>query len=164
MAVLPVESPAGSAVTRASSAGEHGGVAGRLTGELGRDTGQLARQARPCYRSARRRARSCHGSARPANTTNSPWTIPNPVPSHNHASSSKVSVTQSSGPWIRHQCSVLKTSSKVFRKLGRLCLSNSFLFFVVEQVTVNLTPTASAMRRNRVPLEEPCLYQRLLLE
>ncbi|KAF2591436.1 hypothetical protein F2Q70_00038293 [Brassica cretica] len=67
-----------------------------------------------------RRARSCHGSARPASPANSPWTIPNPVPSHNHASSSKVSVTQSS----------------------------------VEQVTVNLTPTASAMRRNRVPLEE----------
>ncbi|KAF3584485.1 hypothetical protein F2Q69_00029089 [Brassica cretica] len=48
--------------------------------------------------------------------------------------------------------------------LGRLCLSNGFLFFVVEQVTVNLTLTASDMRRNRVPLEEPCLYQRLLRE
>ncbi|KAF2589129.1 hypothetical protein F2Q70_00038863 [Brassica cretica] len=68
-----------------------------------------------CCRSARWRARSYHGSARPASAANSPWTIPNPVSSHNHASSSKVSVTQSS----------------------------------VEQVTVNLTPTASDMRRNR---------------
>ncbi|KAF3596858.1 hypothetical protein DY000_02023001 [Brassica cretica] len=67
------DSPASSAVTRASSPGEHGRVAGRL-------------------------ARSCHGSARPASAANSPWTIPNPVPSHNHASSSEVSVTQSSGP------------------------------------------------------------------
>ncbi|KAF3515610.1 hypothetical protein DY000_02061171 [Brassica cretica] len=117
-------------MTRASSPGEYGRVAGRLAGELGCDTGQLAWRARPCCRSARWRARSCPGSARPASAANSPWTIPNPVPSHNHASSSEVSVTQSS----------------------------------VEQVTVNLTPTASAMRRNRVPLEEPCLYQRLLRE
>ncbi|KAF2609921.1 hypothetical protein F2Q70_00011878 [Brassica cretica] len=140
-------------MTRASSPGEHDRVANRL-----------ARRARPCCRSARRRARPWHGSARPASAANSPWTIPNPDPSHNHASSSKVSVTQSSGPWIRHQCSVEKTSSKVFGKLGRLCLSNGFLFFVIEQATVNLTPTASAMRRNRVPLEEPCLCQRLLRE
>ncbi|KAF2532051.1 hypothetical protein F2Q70_00031173 [Brassica cretica] len=34
----------------------------------------------------------------------------------------------------------------------------------VEQVTVNLTAAASAMRRNRVPLEEPWLYQRPLRE
>ncbi|KAF3539138.1 hypothetical protein F2Q69_00020663 [Brassica cretica] len=91
---------------------------------------QLDRRARPCCRSARRRARPWHGSARPASTANSPWTIPNPVSSHNHASSSEVSVTQS----------------------------------LVEHVTVNLTPTASAMRRNRVPLEERCLCQRLLRE
>ncbi|KAF3563828.1 hypothetical protein DY000_02014576 [Brassica cretica] len=129
-AVVPVQPPASSTVTRASSPGEHGRVAGRVAGELSRDTGHLAQRARPCCLSARRRARSCHGSARPASTANSPTTIPNPVPSHNHASSSEVSVTQSS----------------------------------VVQVTVNLTPTASAMRRNRVPLEEPCLYQRLLRE
>ncbi|KAF3502805.1 hypothetical protein F2Q69_00042311 [Brassica cretica] len=122
-AALPVESPVSSAVTRVSSPGEHDCVAGRLAGELGRDTGQVAGRARPCCLSARRRARSCPGSARPASMANSPWTIPNPVPSHNHASSSEVFVTQSS----------------------------------VEQVTVNLTPTASAMRRTRVPLEEPCL-------
>ncbi|KAF3573265.1 hypothetical protein F2Q69_00059312 [Brassica cretica] len=125
---LPVESPASSAVTRASSPGEHGRVSNRLAGELGRDTCQFARSARPCCRSARRRARSYHRSARPASAANSPWTILNPVPSLNHASSSEVSVTQSS----------------------------------VEQVTVNLTPTATAMKRNRVPLEEPCLYQQLL--
>ncbi|KAF3565755.1 hypothetical protein DY000_02015854 [Brassica cretica] len=34
----------------------------------------------------------------------------------------------------------------------------------LEQFTVNLTPTASAMRRNRVPLEEPCLCEWLLRE
>ncbi|KAF3560580.1 hypothetical protein DY000_02015115 [Brassica cretica] len=72
---------ASSAATRASSPGEHSRVAGRL-------------------------ARSCRRSARPVTAANSPWTIPNPVPSHNHASSSEVSVTQSSGPLIRHQCSV----------------------------------------------------------
>ncbi|WZZ51147.1 hypothetical protein YC2023_051254 [Brassica napus] len=104
--VLPVDSPASSDATRASTPGEHGRVAGRLAGELGRDTSQLAWRARPCCRSARRRARPWHGSARPASAANSLWTIPNPVPSHNHASSSEVSVTQSSGPWIRHQCSV----------------------------------------------------------
>ncbi|KAF3593941.1 hypothetical protein DY000_02022979 [Brassica cretica] len=74
--------------------------------ELGRDTGQLARRARPCCLSACRRARSWHESARRASAANSLWTIPNPVTSHNHASSSEVSVTQSSGPWIRHQRSV----------------------------------------------------------
>ncbi|WZZ59939.1 hypothetical protein YC2023_060046 [Brassica napus] len=42
-AVLPVDSPASSAVTRASS-----------PSELGRDTGQLARRAQPCCRSVRR--------------------------------------------------------------------------------------------------------------
>uniref|UniRef100_A0A0D3CD54 non-specific serine/threonine protein kinase n=1 Tax=Brassica oleracea var. oleracea TaxID=109376 RepID=A0A0D3CD54_BRAOL len=46
--------------------------------------------------------------------------------------------------------------------VARISSPGGFLFFVVEQVTVNLTPTASAMRRIRVPLEEPCLYQRLL--
>ena len=96
-AVLSVESPASSAVTRASSPGDHGRIAGLLAGELVRDTGQLARRARPCCRSALRLARSCHVSARLASAANSPWTIPNPVSSHNHASS---------GPWIRHHCSV----------------------------------------------------------
>ncbi|KAF3584449.1 hypothetical protein F2Q69_00029373 [Brassica cretica] len=119
MTVSPVDSPVSLAATQASSPGEHDRVAGRLTGELCRDTSQLARRARPWHR-----------SARPASAANSPWTIPNLVPSHNHASSSEVCVTQSS----------------------------------VEQVTVNLTPTASAMRRNRVPLKEPCLCQRLLRE
>ncbi|KAF2612278.1 hypothetical protein F2Q70_00011757 [Brassica cretica] len=45
-AVLPVDSPAGSAVKRASSPGEHDRVAGRLAGELDRATDQLARRAR----------------------------------------------------------------------------------------------------------------------
>ncbi|KAF3540417.1 hypothetical protein F2Q69_00023263 [Brassica cretica] len=104
--IAETDFPASSTMTRASSPGEHDRVAGRLAGELGRDTSQLARRARPCCRSAHRRPRPWHGSARPASAANSPWTIPNPVPSHNHASSSEVSVTQSSGPWIRHQCSV----------------------------------------------------------
>ncbi|KAF2560881.1 hypothetical protein F2Q70_00017773 [Brassica cretica] len=75
--ISETDRPASSTMTRASSPGEHGRVAAdRLAGELDR------------------------GKA------NSPWTIPNPVSSHNHASSSEVSVTQSSVPWIRHQCSV----------------------------------------------------------
>ncbi|KAF3551283.1 hypothetical protein DY000_02007410 [Brassica cretica] len=118
--VSAVKSLASSAATRANSPGEHDRVAGRLAGELGRDTSQLARRVRPCCQSARRRARPWHGSARPASAANSPRTILNPVPSHTHASSSEVSVTQSS----------------------------------VQQVTVNLTPTTSPMRRNR-PKEGP---------
>ncbi|KAF3554259.1 hypothetical protein F2Q69_00013525 [Brassica cretica] len=44
--VLPVDSPASSAATRASSPGEHDRVAGRLD----RGTDQLARRARPILR------------------------------------------------------------------------------------------------------------------
>ena len=50
MTVLPVDSPASLAATRASLPGEHDRVAGRLAGELGRDTSQLARRARPILR------------------------------------------------------------------------------------------------------------------
>ncbi|KAF3530300.1 hypothetical protein DY000_02040214 [Brassica cretica] len=46
-AMLPVESPASSAVTRASSPGEHDRVVGRLSGELDRAADRLARQVRP---------------------------------------------------------------------------------------------------------------------
>ncbi|KAF3556347.1 hypothetical protein F2Q69_00012926 [Brassica cretica] len=48
--VLPVGSPASSAVTRASSPGENDRVAGRLAGELDHGTDQLARLARPILR------------------------------------------------------------------------------------------------------------------
>ncbi|KAF2614682.1 hypothetical protein F2Q70_00012295 [Brassica cretica] len=46
--VLPVDSPASSAATRASSPGEHDRVAGRLAGELGRKEGPNCGQ-RPIY-------------------------------------------------------------------------------------------------------------------
>ncbi|KAF3512805.1 hypothetical protein F2Q69_00006697 [Brassica cretica] len=48
--VSPVNSPASSAVTRASSPGKHDRVAGRLAGELDRGTDQLARRAWPILR------------------------------------------------------------------------------------------------------------------
>ncbi|KAF2598045.1 hypothetical protein F2Q68_00010328 [Brassica cretica] len=48
--VLPVDSPARSAVTQARSPGEHNRVAGRLAGELDHGTDQLARRARPILR------------------------------------------------------------------------------------------------------------------